>query len=561
VGRQAVEEHARGGDAYHAAEARQRLASILLRAGRPTESLAEARSALELESGLAVGLGDEEAASFRKMAAVDAVLGVLASLALQVQDAKSPDEAAAEAVHVLETGRALLLAKTLTNPQSLLAARIPEEVRRAEVASRERLAAAQGRATALQGRRDAPRSDVRAALEEVRAARAEREAAVERLQRAGRGLGDVVYPRPLDLESLRARLDPSTAFVLYSLPVDETAAAVVVRRNGARLVSLGQGPEVVVRAQAWRERLATRKDDRREAARLYDAVLAPLEEAIGDATRLLVSPDGILTFVPLEALVRRGEGTDERVVERWEVAYEPSGTVYASLRTRAAVDPQRGRRAIVLGDPIYPLEAKSSGDRAETSRGVRGVGNLGRLEASGDEARAIAALFPDEDRVLLLRGEATVARLLEASRRPGERLAALHLACHGILDAENPRRSGLVLGGGEVLTMDDLYGLDVPADLVVLSACHTGEARILLGEGVMGLARAFFVAGAPRVVVSDWAVDDASTKELMVAFYEGIRRDGLAPSAALRRAKLAMLRAGGPHAHPHHWAAFVLWGV
>jgi len=84
---------------------------------------------------------------------------------------------------------------------------------------------------------------------------------------------------------------------------------------------------------------------------------------------------------------------------------------------------------------------------------------------------------------------------------------------------------------------------------------------LLRGEGVMGLARGFFFAGAPRVVVSDWKVSDKSTRDLMEGFYRGMFEEGLAPGAALRAAKLKELREGGEGSHPHHWAGFVLWGL
>ena len=77
----------------------------------------------------------------------------------------------------------------------------------------------------------------------------------------------------------------------------------------------------------------------------------------------------------------------------------------------------------------------------------------------------------------------------------------------------------------------------------------------------MGLVRGFFFAGCPRVVVSDWPVADESTKTLMVSFYRKMIKEGKPVGAALREAKLAMLRAGGATAHPYHWAAFVLWGL
>ena len=111
-----------------------------------------------------------------------------------------------------------------------------------------------------------------------------------------------------------------------------------------------------------------------------------------------------------------------------------------------------------------------------------------------------------------------------------------------------------------MLTLDDLYQQTLSADLVVLSACDTGRGRIRSGEGVIGLVRGVFFAGCPRVVVSNWKVHDASTRRLMASFYEKMVKERLSPAAALRSAKLDMLRSK-EHAHPFHWAAFVLWGL
>jgi CHAT domain-containing protein len=189
------------------------------------------------------------------------------------------------------------------------------------------------------------------------------------------------------------------------------------------------------------------------------------------------------------------------------------------------------------------------------------LASLPRLKASGEEARAVAAFFPKERRTLLLREQATVRGLRDSLARADGRLRAVHIASHGLVDADHPRLSGLVLTGAEVLSLEEICRLKVAADLVVLSACETARGRHRDGEGVIGLVRGFFFAGAPRVVVTDWKVEDRSTRVFMEDFYRRMVRDGLSPSEALRAAKLARLRAGGAMAHPHHWAGFVLWGV
>ena len=135
------------------------------------------------------------------------------------------------------------------------------------------------------------------------------------------------------------------------------------------------------------------------------------------------------------------------------------------------------------------------------------------------------------------------------------------MAAHAFVDPEHPRLSSLVLAGGQVLDVDAIHRLRVPADVAVLSACSTGRGALLRGEGVLGFARGFFYAGVPRVVVSNWVVSDAQSATILRRFHEKMVREGLTAAAALRAAKLAALRSGGEAAHPFAWAPFVLWGL
>jgi len=156
------------------------------------------------------------------------------------------------------------------------------------------------------------------------------------------------------------------------------------------------------------------------------------------------------------------------------------------------------------------------------------------------------------------------------------RWRAVHLACHGLVDAERPLRSSLAItpdaADDGLLEAHEILRTRIRADLVVLSACETGRGRIVAGEGLVGLSRAFMAAGAPRVVASLWKVDDRATAALMVRFYalwkgggEGTADDasGLPAAAALRQAQ-AFVRDHPDHPewkHPFYWAAWVLWGL
>lgn len=142
----------------------------------------------------------------------------------------------------------------------------------------------------------------------------------------------------------------------------------------------------------------------------------------------------------------------------------------------------------------------------------------------------------------------------------------IHFASHGFIDENIPERSGILFttetGSKEpgILQVSEIMRLKLSADLVTLSACSTGLGRLVNGEGILGLTRAFFYAGARNVTVSLWNVNDSATAALMKAFYENLNR-GLPKGEALREAKLGMLQSQNTawH-HPYFWAAFVLVG-
>jgi CHAT domain-containing protein len=143
----------------------------------------------------------------------------------------------------------------------------------------------------------------------------------------------------------------------------------------------------------------------------------------------------------------------------------------------------------------------------------------------------------------------------------------VHFATHGILDSKHPELSGLVLSlvdeKGEsqngFLRLHDIFNLELPAELVVLSACQTGLGEEIWGEGLVGLTRGFMYAGAKRLLVSLWSVDDEATSELISRFYKKMLQDGLQPTAALRATQREMLQ-DTPWKSPYYWAAFTLQG-
>jgi CHAT domain-containing protein/tetratricopeptide (TPR) repeat protein len=250
---------------------------------------------------------------------------------------------------------------------------------------------------------------------------------------------------------------------------------------------------------------------------LYDRLLGPLEAQLG-ARRLAIVPYRALHYVPFHAL---HDGVDY-VIERREVCYAPS----IGVLLHCLAQPERAlRRAVLLG-----------------------VGDE-RLPRVHDEVAALARSFPEA--IALLDEQATLAAL----RRQAPTADVLHLACHGQFRPDNPLFSALRLGDGW-MTVHDAYELDLDCGLATLSACETGVSAIAPGDELIGLARGFFSAGAPALLVSLWIVDDDSTATLMSLFYHRLR-SGDRPAAALRYAQRELL---SKQLHPFFWSPFVLLG-
>jgi CHAT domain-containing protein len=207
-----------------------------------------------------------------------------------------------------------------------------------------------------------------------------------------------------------------------------------------------------------------------------------------------------------------------------------------------------GRRLAVWAAPLLP----------------EGDPRFPPLPASRAEAEAIAALAPSGEVELHVGAAARRSQLLA---QPLADFKALHFATHGVLDAAEPALSGLVLSSRDeagtpeegFLHLRDVYSLRLNAELVVLSGCRTALGKEVRGEGLLGLTRGFFYAGAQRVVASLWPVEDRATAALMTRFYRSLWIDGLAPAAALRAAQRSVA-SERRWRDSYFWAGFVLQG-
>ncbi len=304
------------------------------------------------------------------------------------------------------------------------------------------------------------------------------------------------------------------------------------------------------------------------AGELSRVLLGPAAGRLG-RKRLVVVGDGALQVLPFAALpVPPGHPAAPQGAEpmlRWhEVVHVPSLPVLAALRRRPrAPAPARGT-LVVVADPVFDADdPRIAAPAAGATRAGHEV--LGRLPATREEAEAILALVPVPERLALLGFDAD--RETVTSGVLGD-YRFVHFATHGRFDSERPELSGLALSrldargrprDGWMLRSHEIFRLDLRAESVVLSACRSGLGREVRGEGLVGLTQAFLHAGAARVVVSFWPVDDQATAALMERFYRGVLEGGLRPAAALRVAQLSML-AETPWQAPYYWAGFFLQG-
>jgi CHAT domain-containing protein/tetratricopeptide (TPR) repeat protein len=327
------------------------------------------------------------------------------------------------------------------------------------------------------------------------------------------------------------------------------------------------------------------------ALRLNRLVLDPLVPALG-SKRLLVVADGALHYVPFAALPAPGSSAaayTPLVVER-EIVNAPSASTIAAIRRERATRPAAPKVLAVVADPVFDAadervkRSEAAAPAADATGPTRGLGlaavnatakdvevadpakgiAIPRLPATRREAEAIAKLTPAAGTLLALDFSASRGTALRPDL--GE-YRYVHFATHGFVNATRPELSGLVLSlydeAGAVqpgfLRLVDIFAMRLGADLVVLSACETGLGKQLRGEGLVGLTRGFMYAGSPRVVVSLWSVNDRATADLMIGLYDGMLAKGMAPSAALRAAQIALYRQERSRA-PFYWAPFVLQG-
>jgi CHAT domain-containing protein len=492
--------------------------------------------------------------------AVDLLMGL---------DAEEPGRGYAErAFEISEASHARTLTELLTEARIEVRRGIAPDLLARERRVAARLSLVQQELTArLSG--DSPGAEeiarVRRAWEDLKR---EREAIEVEIRRQHPRYAAIRYPRPPAARDVRAALPPRTALVEFSLGA-ERSYLFVLTREGLSTFPLPPATNLAesVRAIRWtvgQQSPLTAPRLVAEGRRLYGQLLAPAEEVLRGVDHIDVVPDRDLFYLPFELLVTGGdgEGPPAWLVRRWSVAYAPSAAVFLSLGRPPAGDGWQGD-LVGFADPatavVDPPPEVARGLPTELAPGPA----LGPLPGARSELEGLAALFPADRTRVYLGGEALESALKQPGATSGMR--RLHIASHGVIADENPADSFLLFtadpaaGDDGRLRVHEVFDLELGSETVVLSGCETGLGERVLGEGLVGMTRAFLYAGARQVVVSLWPVGDDSARDLMLDLYRGLRA-GMGTADALRAAKLRRL-GEDPAAKPFAWAPFILVGA
>jgi len=277
-------------------------------------------------------------------------------------------------------------------------------------------------------------------------------------------------------------------------------------------------------AAKFREQIAARDLGYRTLARsLYASLLAPAASQIAGMHTLVIVPEGPLWMLPFQALETPG---GKFLVEDHAVEYTPSLTILHERLGRAKLS-AAPRALVVMGPPSADAETVTAGLRE-----IYGPAHTTVLSGAASDAERIRKEVADYQ--------------------------VLHVATHGVYQDRSPMLSYLVLADRSAMDAREMMDLPLRDSLVVLSACETGRAEAVNGEGLLGMTWALLVAGSPAVVASQWKVESRSTTDLMLAFHRAMKA-GAAKTDALRDASLAVM-ANPLYRHPFYWAAFALVG-
>jgi CHAT domain-containing protein len=488
---------------------------------------------------------------------------------------RNDKQSAARAFEISESERARSLAEFLRSTETNLLASLDPQLANREKSLRQVIRAKEDKRVSLVGQKTVEKPDLKKIDAELGPLEAELVQLEEQYKSVSATISQrypkydqITRPHGWDLARIQEQVlnDDDTVLFEYILGTDKSYVWAITRDSFSAHEITGDVSKVAETVyNLTKEPAKANQDELTTATRtLSDMVLSPVAAQL-NKRRIIVIADSALHYIPFQMLL---SGTEPLVVQH-DIIDAPSASILGELREEVA---GRGVRAKVLaafGNPALG-PAQQSATASNQSRDI---------DVSGDsfDLSRIGELFFAEREINSLREIATPSATFTATGVAANRkqlfsmdfsqYAILHFATHGLLDPKRPEHSGILLSmvddhGNKdegFITLQDVYSLRAPVDLVVLSACRTGLGKEIRGEGLVGLTRGFMYAGATTVVASLWKVDDEATAELMKLFYIEMLQNRKTPDEALRIAQNT-IRQNPRWTAPHNWAGFTLQG-
>ncbi|MDX1640765.1 MAG: CHAT domain-containing tetratricopeptide repeat protein [Balneolaceae bacterium] len=369
-----------------------------------------------------------------------------------------------------------------------------------------------------------------------------------------------------DRNTVSSLLSDDETLVNYVVS-DKQVYALVLDTDNISLHTLGSPDSLSSEIKTLREAVLSNNREQYSALayKLFNQLIDPVMPSIRTQS-LIIVPDQALHYLPFEMLLaERPNGANyfrmPYLIRDFEISYMPSATVLQMLDEQKKENPRNLFAVAPFNETMTQVREQVGSPRY--------ISDLTPLPLTRYETREIAKIFEESRSIwnffspektdILLGRDATKSAIEQTSF---DEYGFIHFATHAFVNGEDPALSGIAFWGdsGEdgVIYVNDIYNMNLNADLVTLGACETGLGTVYKGEGIIGFTRAFNYAGAANLLVSMWRVNDQPTANLMIQFYK-YAKDGYSYSDSLQMAKMDLINQP-EFAAPRNWAAFVLQG-
>jgi CHAT domain-containing protein len=582
------------------ATAHQNISTLYQRQGNLLGALTEINAAVEIVEDVRQNFRNSDFKT-SYFASVQDIYADKIDLLMQLHKQQPQQNYDRQALETSDRARARGLIELLTESRADIRKGIHKDLLDREKDVQQKLDAAEKRFTQL-ARNSSAQAEVVKVKKEIESLNQSQNQLKDDIRRESPAYAQLKYPEPLKFTEIQQQLDPDTVLLQYSLS-KERSYLWVVSKTGINSYILPGENEIESEADRFYSAISSpgSPSDVQEPGQSLSKLIK-LDEVMPQlqGKKLLIAADGTLHRIPFAALPNpNSPSAYTPLILEHEIVNLPSISAVATLR-RTPNQFLAPKTLAVVADPVFTgndprvnakerpnpcadipfLATKPSPENTLTlelqastlKRATRDMGldmsNISPLPNTRREAERILAMIPKDQRTAVCDFDAN--RDWVTQQAPLNQYRYLLFATHGLINTVRPEESSIVLSlvdqkgqpRSGLLRLGDIFNLNLNAELVVLSACQTGRAKEVKGEGLIGLTRGLMYAGAKRVVVTLWNVNDSKTADLMETFYQQMIRDNRSPPIALQLAQKQMWQThkGTEFQHPYYWAAFTLQG-